>query len=344
LQAVIGDRVQVAARAEGVIPRGGRLRLRMKGGTERVVDVAPNAREPDRFEFEFENIQAPFTYQFILNDGAGEVFDVVATPPPRVAKLTVRITEPAYTKRPPEEQSDPPFRLLAGSEVEIRGTASEPLATAAIQLTSDTPPIPLTVSGADFQGRWVVPLQGFDGFTIPLVNEQGVPSQPDRLYAVRYQIDQPPVIEVIQPEIIPETMVEATPLDIVVQVRDDFDLGPATLHFRIEPENGEELQGKLVLPMTNPTEPIAVRWNPTASSPAPKVGDRVSAWVEIHDAVGQSARTPEWSFRVVTKEEKRAELTEKLRAQSLEIQRLREAQEAAQEELRRTIEKPLPEP
>jgi hypothetical protein len=110
-----------------------------------------------RARFTVRDVRAPVRYRVSAPDGAATV-EHLLTPvdPLLVGDLTVELTFPAYTGRPPEAYRGdvPPLTVPAGTRLSILGRANRALREAALVDSLGSTVVDLGVDGRSFQGRW----------------------------------------------------------------------------------------------------------------------------------------------------------------------------------------------
>ena len=188
-----GDSVEFSARAQGEIPRTGRVEISYPGKAAETVVVNAKPSSPDVFSMTLPNVQQPLTYRFYLNDGRGPEWSVSMIHAPVLDSVQFRVVYPAYTSLPDAAVTAGNLRLLEGSHLQINGRASQPLQSARVvaQGGGQTVELKAGADPRDFKGELSIPARGLSGFTIALRNEAGVASRDDTLYAVEIIPDQP---------------------------------------------------------------------------------------------------------------------------------------------------------
>lgn len=348
---VVGSSLTLSARAGGVVPRSGMALVVYANKDRQEIPVQPSPDDPATFVLTMQNVQQPFSYRFLLNDGVGDEFHVTAQTAPVLETFRVTQRYPAYTGLSETEMSAGNLALLAGSTVRISGRATQPLREAAITLEGVDRTLPLTVQGAEIRGEFVVPGAGLTGFSLPLVNEDGVTSQNDTLYAVELLPDRPPDVELLTPTGVRLGVLLRARPRLAFTVRDDF--GLKNLHLKYEvsrparPGGTEpELEtGRIALKRPAEGEGRQVfEWDLAAQKPPLTEGCTVTYWIEAVDnnsVTGPGVgRTERKTLSILSEAEKRAELLELLGARASEIDEISETQKTLNEELDRSIRTP----
>lgn len=129
-----GTDAELAARARGVVPRNGRVKIVYADGHGETVPVSVSATEPGVFRISLRNVLQSFRYHFEINDGTGPEFSVKTRVLPALTRTKFVYIPPAYTGRPQTELPAGSLSLLAGSHLIIEGEANQPLQSATLEL------------------------------------------------------------------------------------------------------------------------------------------------------------------------------------------------------------------
>jgi hypothetical protein len=341
-----GTDLKLSARAEGIIPKSGRIVMHYGDGTRQEFSVTPLAEDPAVFSIVLTNLQRSFTYQFMLNDGRGTEHRVEVRQPPVVETVRVIQRYPRYTGWGETEMPAGDLTLMAGAIVRIEGGASLPLRSAVLQLEGVGQTIPLQTEGRGFSGEFSVPAEGLSAISFRLETPEGVVSRSDVKYPVELLPDRPPVVEILQPRDEQITVVSRTHLRIAFSIRDDFALKKAVLKYEVTfpalPDGTERpvKSGEIPLKVAAEGEGV-LEWNLGTGTVPVTEGSRATYWIEATDnndvtgpGVGRSARKV---VEVISVEEKRRELLERLRAGATEIERISENQKDVNQNLDQTI-------
>lgn len=342
-----GETIEVEAQAQGVIPRNGRVEITYKGQASQMVSITPKVSSPDTFSLTLPNIQQPLTYRFYLNDGRGEEYKVTLFHEPIIESITFEQNYPAYTGLAKTQHNAGNLTLLAGSKLHIEAKTDQQLKSAHVVYKGvDQQAVDMTV-GAD--GKSIscdlpVLAKGFDGFSIVTTNMEGFDSKANTVYRVEVVPDNPPEIAFAEGSADSATLVEEQRPRMRFQVRDDFMVTKVFLCCQTagadaagSDENATEAQKLNVtkipieVPKAAPSLAFDYEWKNPQESGLWKAGTTITWWIEAVDnndvtgpGVGQS---PKHTWSIVTLEEKRKELTEKLKQQADEIEHLSEQQQ-----------------
>ncbi|HSI09039.1 MAG TPA: hypothetical protein VK985_10685 [Rariglobus sp.] len=282
LRSSVGANVTLAALAQGVLPPQGRLELSLAGGEHRTILIRPDAENPARFAFSFDNLRQSFTYRFYLGDGRGPSFSVTALPSPLLESVEFIQEFPAYTGRAPLRQPAGPLSLFPGSKVRVVAFANQPVSKANLSFAGENPPspVPLTVDTSATRvsrGEFTVPADGLSGLSIPLVSTEGIPAADTTTYPVSIETDKPPTVRIEEPVTNADTIVPTARLSLRARVRDDFALARVELVTEIA---GEQRRRTLSI---GDNGVVTHEFIPISENPPLAEGTQLTWWIEATD-------------------------------------------------------------
>ncbi len=129
-----GSDAELSARAEGIVPKNGRLVVVYADNRKDVIPVSASPVEPGVFTVTLRNVLQPFRYRFELNDGAGPDFQVKTRTLPALATTRFVQGYPGYLNRPEAEMASGGLSLIAGGGLRIEAEATQPLKSATLEL------------------------------------------------------------------------------------------------------------------------------------------------------------------------------------------------------------------
>jgi hypothetical protein len=165
------------------------------------------------------NITGKIIYQVAGGDAVSPQFSITTYNPPEIKSLTTRVDFPAYTKHLPVTETTPDLRVVRGAKLAFHVAASGDIAGAKMCFTNQ-PPVELT---RDANGQWsasMAPRGSFD-YRIELTDQAGRKGGNENPYHVVVAPDEPPLVEVVDPE----ADVRADPTNTVplrITASDDF--------------------------------------------------------------------------------------------------------------------------
>lgn len=316
-----GENVVLRARARGVVPASGRVDIAYDSGAKQTFPITPLPNQPAEFALNLDNVQESFRYTIRLNDGVSAPHTVTVLERPVVTGIECQQDYPRYTRQGTIQRTVTDLSLLAGSRLRLQITANKPIAEAALRLAGLNTETPLTVDPADrrrLQGEIAIPQTGLTGFAIHLLDEDGLRSRDTTLYRIDILPDKPPVIRVTYPDRKEELMTARAVALIGLEANDDF--GVARLRLRYQTpviQNGKTQTVELDLGSETPR---ALRrrheWLLAELGASLPLDTRIEWWLEAEDSndvtgpgLGQSEH---YWLRIVSEEDKRADLLNRL--------------------------------
>ena len=350
----IGDDLRIEATAAGSIPKSGRLIVEGTAGRRQEFSLDANAAEPSRFSRTLRSVQENFRYLIELGDNRTDTASVRVRKRPAVAALVCEQQWPAYTKLAPTRRAPGNLKLLAGSKLSVRLTATAPLRSATLRLTGEdaTQPIRSAPLVANASGEWSgsveIPAKDVTGMTFHLVDEEGVESRAMAVHRIEIVPDLPPTIRILQPARREELLTQKATLLLGFEAKDDFGVARVLLHYAVNWTEGAphktvelDLGGEQPKVLTRRFE-----WKIARLTPPPAENDTIDFWLEARDANDVTgpgiAIIPEhWQARIVSDEEKRADLANRLNDTLQTLDAVRQTQEDLAQRLGEIIhEKP----
>lgn len=330
-----GDAVEIAARVAGVLPASGRIQIDSPGRPRRILSLQSTPAAPEAFAIVLDNVQEPFTYRVFLNDARSATFSARRTIPPVLASVTFTQHYPPYTRLDPVPRLPGNLELLAGSRLEIEGTASQPLRAARVEIPGRSP-VPLRVQGATFSGPLPIPAEPIEGFSLVLENHDGASSVRNTLYRVQTIPDAPPQITWAADEPERRTLVPDSKPALRFTARDDFRV--STVEFVAVPDGDDTRTVRVPLRLAAPTPAAEIEeilQDPGKLLPW-RVGTSVNYWIEARDNNNVTGpgftRSAVREWILVSPEAKRRELEERLDRIARSLQELSTLQSSLREE------------
>jgi hypothetical protein len=248
-----GDAVDLVAVAHGIVPRSGRVELQyasqdnpLKQSFVMQADLDP----ADHFTTHVQNVQNSFTYQVFLNDGHSQVFTIRAEERPAVASLECQQIYPPYTGQQNVRRSAGDLTLLAGSRLMIHVTANKKVR---VGTTREGPNNHIHLAGSNVDYALVadiadpthltardgkqnsIPLPaGTTGFSVHLVDENGLTSKDPAVYRIDLIPDKVPTLRVTYPERPEDLITQNASMVIGFDAADDYGLAKVSLKYRLK--------------------------------------------------------------------------------------------------------------
>ncbi len=342
----LGDDLPIEATAAGRLPKSGRLILEGANGRrqEFPLDAAPE--DPARFARTLHSVQEGFRYRIELGDNRTDIAGVRVRARPAVAQLALEQQWPAYTKLPPTPRQPGNLKLLAGSKLGVRLTPTVPLRSAALRFSTENSakPVRNTPLIAEASGEWSglaeIPATDVTGMIFHLVDREGVESRAMAVHRVEIVPDLPPTIRILLPARREELLTRHATLLLGFSASDDFGVAKVLLHFAVNWSEGAPHQTvELDLGGGQPkTLTRRFEWKIERLTPAPAENDTIDFWLEARDAndvtgPGVAVMPEHWQARIVSEEEKRTDLANRLNDTLQSLDGVRQNQENLAERL-----------
>jgi hypothetical protein len=341
-----GSSATLSARAEGLIPRAGRVEVYYPGKLAILIPLVASTLDPALFSTTLENIQQPFSYRIYLNDGRSPEETVHIIKAPALDSVAFEQFYPAYTNIDPTAMSAGGLDLLAGSTLRITGRANGPLRSAHLSLSGSDKIAPLNLSAntQEFSGTLTIPATELAGFSVVLENNQGVASLNNTLYKIRILPDTPPVITMDPDTTGRRTLVTSSKPVLRFDVSDDFKVSEITLCCQPD-DSGDKI---LRIPLLLPVPMGSVRFDEAIEDPASKLpwkeGNTLTWWIEArdnNDITGPGiARSNAGEWVIISKEAKQREIQERLERSARSLEDLSKKQDELRGEVGNILKKP----
>ena len=343
-----GANVELRARADGVVPRSGRVLLDFADGTSSEIAAQLSPDGNAEFSAVVTSAQIPFRYTFLLNDGEGTPHRVNVVLPPTVADFSIREIFPAYTGREPKDHVTGSLDFLAGSTLELHVKSTQDLRQAEAVLAGPDQRIPLDPSKNAAAGKFKVP-PGLTGLSFPLVNTDGATSVDDTIFRATSVEDKPPELTLPDDTSLIESLTAGAEFDLRYSCTDDFGISAITIHYAFADSKADEAPAEagfksLPLPLPKPGDPeTTFPWKP-GSLPGAAPGQSIFYFLEASDNRSPDgpgiARTRTFSIAIVTAAEKRLETLRRAGEAAREIRQLGDKQLDIHDQLLQTPQKP----
>jgi len=358
-----GSDVELSARAAGVVPLQGRVTVTYSGGQVQDVPVGLRSDAADVFSLTLKNVQRGFRYQFVLNDGRGESFNVRPMDAPAITSLECKQTWPAYTGLAELIREPANLSLLAGSKLRVRVSATLPMKRAVLHLAGLNAGGEMKITSPDrrtAEGEIAI-VPGLTGFSIALTSEENVQSIKDTVYRIDVLPDEAPGLTLLKPREESGSVTLSSKAPIALEVTEDYGLKSLALCYRIEAPpvpgaqstapSAEVRRREFSLKDFQPGSVFLLSdlWDFSAEQPRWQEGWKIIYWFEAMDNNTASelsvTRTSEREWIIVSPEAKRTELAERLRQDAQALKELSTRQEGASKEVGNILEtQPAPKP
>lgn len=316
-----GDAVTIRARAEGVVPESGSVEVRSSEQRTQTYQIARDTGSTNEFTLNIQNAQRPFEYTVQLNDGRSELCRVDVAERPAVSQLRCRQIYPKYTGLGEVDRAPGDLSILAGSKLAIDVTSNKDLDRAGNRVrlhgADKDSPLPLDPNNPRHLGPSEVQLlKGITGLSIQLNDTQGITSKDPAVYRVEIVPDQPPGMRMTSPARREDLVTKRAQIIVAMDSSDDYGLAKIAIRYKLAGSSGEAKRIELNVPARAKSFRGYYPLKIDALVPLPIEGQTIEWWVEAQDAndITGPGKTESEHFmaRVVSDEEKRADLMSRL--------------------------------
>jgi len=339
----IGEDLEIDVTAGGLLPSGGQIVATTASGQTRQFALEHDADHREKYAATIRSPQESFIYYVRLNDDTSRKYQVQTMLRPAVSEVTCEQIYPAYVNLPPVKRSTGDLSLLAGSRLKVFVKASENIAKASLRLAGLDKEVPLNVDPRDrasLSGEIQIPPKDLTGFSVHLVDLEGVESGETATYRIDVVPDLAPTVQITCPTDREELATAQATLRIAFEAKDDFGIVKALLHYTID-QGAEktidfDLGGRAEKELTRRFD-----WKLSSLQPRLAAGNALECWITVADGNNVTGpglgTTDHYEFKIVSDEEKRLDIANRLRDT---IGGLKDV-EQSEEDLNRNLGEPL---
>jgi len=311
----LGDTIRIEALAQGVVPRAGKLTVKTSG--QRTLEYPLEKDKDGKFVRALENVQQNFDYTVRLNDGISRMHRVTVVPRPTTASIQCEQTFPAYVGLPKTKRALGDLTLLAGSKLALTATTTRDLKSAHLHLTGLSNDVPMQINAEnprELRGEFPIPAKGLTGFSIEMLDTDGMASRDSAVYRIDVVPDRAPKVKIVYPDRREELVTRQAIQPIGFEATDDFRIALARLRYRVGESEDAEIKTIELDLGTNAVKDLKNRyeWNIRDFQPPLAEGTRIEFWIEMqdnNDVTGPGiGMTEHQLLRVVSESDKRADL------------------------------------
>ncbi|NND71006.1 MAG: hypothetical protein HKN43_05455 [Rhodothermales bacterium] len=194
----------------------------------RILEAAPTAAG---FGHTFVNVRNDFRYRIVGGAFSSEWFTVSTFERPVVRQLSIRLTPPAYSRRPRVDLGSNVGDIsgLRGTRVSVEAAIAGPPIESVHLVFDDSTSVPLNVAAQVATGQFIISRSG--SYRIALLSETGVQNADPIEYRIDARPDEIPSILILAPD--DNTVLsESGTVDIVGRIIDDFGFSRLALFYR----------------------------------------------------------------------------------------------------------------
>ena len=311
----IGDNIQMTfkVKSKKTSELKANLNIEYNSGRNVKVSLERTEKEPDTYTGTIEDVPESFSFDAQIDDAKTETFTVTAIERPTIKNISATQVYPEFTKQSPTNHVPGDFTFFPGSEVTINIESSKELDSGNLKFLGLDNQMPLSVNEANKKegvAKIKIPSQSLSGFSVSLTDSDEMDSKNNAIYKISLLTDLPPEIRITYPKRSEELVTRKATLLIKYEAIDRFGVNSINLKYKREeneivtiPLMKEEASKKQISD--------SYEWNLGSLKTGLSEGDQIEYWLEASDQniSGLNISSSEkLSLKVVTPEEKRADL------------------------------------
>ena len=311
----IGDNIQMTFKVKSKknSELKANLNIEYNSGRNVKVSLERTEKEPDTYTGTIEDVPESFSFDAQIDDAKTKTLTVTAIERPTIKNISATQVYPEFTKQSPTNHVPGDFTFFPGSEVTINIESSKELNSGNLKFLGLDNQMPLSVNEANKKegvAKIKIPSQSLSGFSVSLTDSDEMDSKNNAIYKISLLTDLPPEIRITYPKRSEELVTRKATLLIKYEAIDRFGVNSINLKYKREeneivtiPLMKEEASKKQISD--------SYEWNLGSLKTGLSEGDQIEYWLEASDQniLGLNISSSEkLSLKVVTPEEKRADL------------------------------------
>ena len=311
----IGDNIQMTfkVKSKKTSELKANLNIEYNSGRNVKVSLERTEKEPDTYTGTIEDVPESFSFDAQIDDAKTKTLNVTAIERPTIKNISATQVYPEFTKQSPTNHVPGDFTFFPGSEVTINIESSKELDSGNLKFLGSDNQMPLSVNEANKKegvAKIKIPSQSLSGFSVSLTDSDEMDSKNNAIYKISLLTDLPPEIRITYPKRSEELVTRKATLLIKYEAIDRFGVNSINLKYKRE-------ENKIVtIPLMKEESSMkqisdSYEWNLGSLKTGLSEGDQIEYWLEASDQnlSGLNISSSEkLSLKVVTPEEKRADL------------------------------------
>ncbi|MGE5500260.1 MAG: DUF4175 family protein [Syntrophothermus sp.] len=339
-----GEDLKITARIKG--PKPSEVMLSIKYPDQTDFDHKQlTADSTGLYSFEVTSARNSFDYYVSAEDVKSTVYKINVVDKPIIRNLSLKVTQPAYSRLPEIEQTDNGnVTALTGSVMNFSIQSTKELKTAYLQF-SDTTRTELKTNGRSAEGTYRI--KGDLSYRIVITDMDGHTNDDPVSYSIKTMTDLPPAIEIVAPA--KDVLLgQDDRLPLLLKISDDYGFSRLLIHYRLSASKRQSPQNEfssLELPLQKQLKDQDINYIWNLAPQMLSANDVVSYYLEVFDndviSGPKSAKTAMFNVRVPSLDElyQQADNTQKASENKMaetlnEAQKLKENLEKLSQEMR----------
>ncbi len=315
LRVGIGDNIQMTfkVKSKKTSELKANLNVDYNSGRKITVPLERTENEPDTYIGTIEDVPESFSFDAQIDDAKTKTSSVTAIERPTIKNISATQVYPEFTKQSPTNHVPGDFTFFPGSEVTINIESSKDLDSGNLKFLGLDNQMPLSVNEANKKegvAKIKIPSQSLSGFSVSLTDSEEMDSKNNAIYKISLLTDLPPEIRITYPKRSEELVTRKATLLIKYEAIDRF--GVNSINLKYKREENEIVTIPLMKEESSKKQiSDSYEWNLGSLKTGLSEGDQIEYWLEASDQniSGLNISSSEkLSLKVVTPEEKRADL------------------------------------
>ena len=311
----IGDNIQMTfkVKSKKTSELKANLNIEYNSGRNVKVSLERTEKEPDTYTGTIEDVPESFSFDAQIDDAKTKTLTVTAIERPTIKNISATQVYPEFTKQSPTNHVPGDFTFFPGSEVTINIESSKELDSGNLKFLGLDNQMPLSVNEANKKegvAKIKIPSQSLSGFSVSLTDSDEMDSKNNAIYKISLLTDLPPEIRITYPKRSEELVTRKATLLIKYEAIDRF--GVNSINLKYKREENEIVTIPLMKEESSKKQiSDSYEWNLGSLKTGLSEGDQIEYWLEASDQniSGLNISSSEkLSLKVVTPEEKRADL------------------------------------
>ena len=311
----IGDNIQMTFKVKSKknSELKANLNIEYNSGRNVKVSLERTEKEPDTYTGTIEDVPESFSFDAQIDDAKTKTLTVTAIERPTIKNISAKQVYPEFTKQSPTNHVPGDFTFFPGSEVTINIESSKELDSGNLKFLGLDNQMPLSVNEANKKegvAKIKIPSQSLSGFSVSLTDSEEMDSKNNAIYKISLLTDLPPEIRITYPKRSEELVTRKATLLIKYEAIDRF--GVNSINLKYKREENEIVTIPLMKEESSKKQiSDSYEWNLGSLKTGLSEGDQIEYWLEASDQniSGLNISSSEkLSLKVVTPEEKRADL------------------------------------
>ena len=315
LRVGIGDNIQMTfkVKSKKTSELKANLNVDYNSGRKITVPLERTVTEPDTYIGTIEDVPESFSFDAQIDDAKTKTSSVTAIERPTIKNISATQVYPEFTKQSPTNHVPGDFTFFPGSEVTINIESSKDLDSGNLKFLGLDNQMPLSVNEANKKegvAKIKIPSQSLSGFSVSLTDSEEMDSKNNAIYKISLLTDLPPEIRITYPKRSEELVTRKATLLIKYEAIDRF--GVNSINLKYKREENEIVTIPLMKEETAKKQiSDSYEWNLGSLKTGLSEGDQIEYWLEASDQNISGlniSSSDKLSLKVVTPEEKRADL------------------------------------